>query len=60
MGADVVACTRFCNQPQLPTVGGTKNPDVAAILSLRPDVVVVDTEENRREDADAMRSSGLD
>ncbi len=60
LGADVVACTRFCNQPQLPTVGGTKNPDVAAILSLRPDVVVVDTEENRREDADAMRSSGLD
>ena len=30
LGADVVACTRFCEQPDLPHVGGTKNPDVAA------------------------------
>ena len=58
LGADVVACTRFCNQP-LPTVGGTKNPDVAAIVALAPDVVVVDTEENRREDADALEAAGL-
>ncbi len=28
-GVDPVACTRFCEQPDLPTVGGTKNPDVA-------------------------------
>lgn len=59
LGADVIACTRFCNQPGLPTVGGTKNADVPAILSLRPDVVVVDTEENRREDADALRFGGM-
>jgi ABC-type Fe3+-hydroxamate transport system substrate-binding protein len=58
LGADVVACTRFCNQP-LPTVGGTKNPDVDAIVALAPDVVVVDTEENRREDADALGAAGL-
>ena len=58
LGADVVACTRFCNQP-LPTVGGTKNPDVAAIVALAPDVVVVDTEENRREDTEALEAAGL-
>jgi ABC-type Fe3+-hydroxamate transport system substrate-binding protein len=58
LGADVVACTRFCNQP-LPTVGGTKNPDVAAIVALAPDIVVVDTEENRREDAAALEAAGL-
>jgi len=58
LGADVVACTRFCNQP-LPTVGGTKNPDVDAIVALAPDVVVVDTEENRREDAEALEAAGL-
>ena len=60
LGADVVACTRFCNQPGLPTVGGTKNPDVPAIVALRPHAVVVDTEENRREDADALRAAGLE
>jgi len=59
LGADVVACTRFCEQPDLPHVGGTKNPDVAAIVALAPDVVVVDEEENRREDAHALASAGL-
>jgi ABC-type hemin transport system substrate-binding protein len=58
-GVDVVACTRFCEQPQLPHVGGTKDPDIAAILALAPDVVVVDREENRREDAEAMVAAGL-
>ena len=60
LGADVVACTRFCEQPSLRHVGGTKNPDVAAIVTLAPDVVVVDVEENRREDADALAAAGLE
>jgi ABC-type hemin transport system substrate-binding protein len=55
----VVGCTRFCEQPALPTVGGTKDPDVAAIIGLAPDVVVVDREENRRDDADALSAAGL-
>lgn len=59
IGANVVACTKFCNQPHLLAVGGTKNPDVPAIVALSPDCVVVDTEENRKEDADAMRTAGL-
>lgn len=58
-GVDPVACTRFCEQPDLPTVGGTKNPDVAAITALAPDLVVVDEEENRREDHDALVTAGL-
>jgi ABC-type hemin transport system substrate-binding protein len=60
LGADVIACTRFCEQPELRHVGGTKNPDVAAIVALAPDVVVVDEEENRREDAEALVAAGLD
>lgn len=59
-GLDPVACTRFCEQPDLPHVGGTKDPDVAAIVALRPDLVVVDEEENRREDADALVAAGLE
>jgi ABC-type Fe3+-hydroxamate transport system substrate-binding protein len=60
LGADVVGCTRFCEQPELRHVGGTKNPDIDAIVALAPDVVVVDEEENRREDAAALSAAGLD
>ncbi|WP_040492811.1 helical backbone metal receptor [Ilumatobacter nonamiensis] len=60
LGADVVACSRFCEQPDLTHVGGTKNPDIPAILDLAPDLVVLDSEENRIEDHDEMVSAGLD
>ena len=42
------ACTRFCEQPTLRHVGGTKDPDIADIVELKPDLVVVDREENRK------------
>jgi ABC-type Fe3+-hydroxamate transport system substrate-binding protein len=58
LGADVVACTRFCEQPTLPHVGGTKNPDLDAIAALVPDLVVLDREENRLEDHDALIAAG--
>ena len=58
-GIRPVACTRFCEQPDLSHVGGTKDPDVAAITDLAPDLVVVDEEENRREDHDALVATGL-
>ena len=58
-GITPVAVTRFCEQPGLRTAGGTKDPDVAAIVGLAPDLVVVNDEENRREDADALRAAGL-
>ncbi len=59
-GLDPIACTRFCERPDLPHVGGTKDPDVPAIVALRPDLVVVDEEENRREDAEALQAAGLE
>jgi ABC-type Fe3+-hydroxamate transport system substrate-binding protein len=58
-GVPPVACTRFCERPELPHVGGTKDPDVAAIIGLGPDVVAMCDEENRREDADALTAAGL-
>ncbi|MFI5047317.1 MAG: helical backbone metal receptor [Acidimicrobiia bacterium] len=54
-----IACTRFCEQPTLPHVGGTKTPDVAAIASLDPDLVIMDAEENRVEDHDALVRAGV-
>jgi ABC-type Fe3+-hydroxamate transport system substrate-binding protein len=58
-GIEPVACTRFCEQPALHHVGGTKDPDLAAIADIAPDLVVVDEEENRREDHDALLAAGL-
>jgi ABC-type Fe3+-hydroxamate transport system substrate-binding protein len=59
-GVTPVAVTRFCEQPALRQVGGTKDPDVAAVVDLAPDLVVVCREENRLADADALRAAGLD
>jgi len=59
LGVTPIACTRFCEQPDLPTVGGTKDPEVAEISLLKPDLVVVNDEENRLEDVDRLRKLGL-
>ena len=58
-GVTPVACTRFCEQPDLPHVGGTKDPDIAGVVELRPDLVVLCVEENRREDAQALTGAGI-
>lgn len=44
----------------LPRVGGTKSPDIARILDLKPDLVFANAEENRREDVEALRGSGIE
>src|SRR5436305_7431130 len=59
LGVSPVACTRFCDLPGVRTVGGTKNPDVDAIVTLEPDLVVVNDEENRIEDARALEARGM-
>ncbi|GIU89396.1 MAG: ABC transporter substrate-binding protein [Acidimicrobiia bacterium] len=58
LGVEPVGVTRFCDAAGRAVVGGTKNPDLAAVLALRPDLVVVNDEENRREDADALVAAG--
>ncbi len=59
LGVPPVGCTRFCELEGVPTVGGTKNVDVDAVVALAPDLVVVNDEENRIEDAEALRARGL-
>jgi ABC-type Fe3+-hydroxamate transport system substrate-binding protein len=58
-GVEPLACTRFCEQPDLPHVGGTKDPDIDAVVALSPDLVVMDEEENRWEDAEALADAGV-
>jgi ABC-type Fe3+-hydroxamate transport system substrate-binding protein len=63
-GARLIAATRFCSEPPtLPSavtrVGGTKTPARDQLIALRPDLVVLNSEENRREDFDALCAAGL-
>ena len=63
-GADLVGITQFCVHPAdrvgaIETVGGTKNPDVERIVTLAPDVVLMNREENRAEDAEALDLAGI-
>ena len=60
LGVVPVACTRFCEQDDIPTVGGTKDPHIDEIVELVPDLVVMNFEENRAEDFNALRKAGLD
>ncbi|WP_018686320.1 helical backbone metal receptor [Actinokineospora enzanensis] len=58
----LVGATDYCTHPidlDVPRVGGSKYPSVDAVLDLRPDLVVANTEENRREDVDALRAAGV-
>jgi len=58
-GRPPIACTRFCEQPDITHVGGTKRPRIAAIVDLAPDLVVMCDEENRIEDHEALVAAGL-
>ncbi|RMF51951.1 MAG: ABC transporter substrate-binding protein [Chloroflexota bacterium] len=63
LGQRVVGVTDYCIYPEaaraLPKVGGTKNPDIEKIKALAPDLVMLNSEENRREDADALQAAGI-
>jgi len=61
---EVVGRTKFCVHPSpwvdgVEKIGGTKNPKVARIIALAPDLVVMNEEENRLEDARTLRDAGL-
>ncbi|NIL41238.1 cobalamin-binding protein [Salinispora arenicola] len=58
----LVGATDWCTHPaglDVPRVGGSKYPDLDRVRSLRPDVVLLNVEENRREDADALVAAGI-
>ena len=58
----LVGATDWCTHPadlDVTRVRGTKNPDLAAIRALSPDLVVANMEENRELDVRRMREAGL-
>lgn len=60
----LIAVTDYCVYPaegvaQLPKIGGTKNPDVQRIIEMRPDLVIANQEENRKEDVLALQAARI-
>lgn len=59
VGERLVGRTKFCIHPKgvvsnIPTFGGTKNPKVDSIVNAGADLVIMNREENRREDFEAL------
>lgn len=58
----LVGITDYCVHPAglaATRVGGSKYPDVDRIVALRPDLVVANVEENRRDDVERLRGAGI-
>ncbi len=58
----LVGATDWCTHPldlDVPRIGGTKNPRVADVVDLRPDLVLANEEENRAPDVAALRAAGV-
>ena len=63
-GDSLVGRTKFCVHPAdrvdaIEKVGGTKNPKIDRIIELAPDLVLMNEEENRKEDAAALEAAGV-
>lgn len=64
IGDRLVGRTEYCVEPaervaSIPTVGGTKNADVAAIVELRPDIVIANQEESSKRDLERIAQAGI-
>lgn len=56
---EVKGITKFCVHPphwlkEKQRIGGTKNPNLPAIKALKPDLIVANFEENRKEDIEVL------
>jgi len=59
----IVGVTDWCTHPpglDVARIGGTKNPRIDDVVALHPDLILVNTEENRPVDLDALRAAGLE
>jgi ABC-type Fe3+-hydroxamate transport system substrate-binding protein len=63
-GGALVGITDYCIHPTgaiaaLPRLGGTKAPNIEAILDLSPDLVLANQEENQRQSVEALEAYGV-
>jgi ABC-type Fe3+-hydroxamate transport system substrate-binding protein len=60
----LVGRTEYCVEPRsiidsVPTLGGTKNPDIDRVLAAAPDLVLCNVEENTRPAVEALTRAGV-
>jgi iron complex transport system substrate-binding protein len=60
LGDNIVGVTTFCDYPEeakkKPKIGGMSNPSLEAVVSLKPDIVVMTTDGNPKEFEERLRS----
>jgi ABC-type Fe3+-hydroxamate transport system substrate-binding protein len=64
LGNRLIGRTEYCIYPRgkvemLPTLGGTKNPDIQRIINMKPGLVMANYEENRKADVEALQAAGI-
>jgi iron complex transport system substrate-binding protein len=64
LAGNLVGVTDYCLPPEsdidrLTRVGGTRSPDIAKIVSLHPDLVIANQEENSRQSVERLEAQGV-
>ncbi len=64
LASRLVGRTRYCIAPKwiratVPDVGGTKDPNLQRILDLKPDLVILEKDENPKSIADALTEAAI-
>ena len=62
IGTRLVGITEYCIHPAadvaiIPRIGGTKNIDVAAVMALKPDIVIANAEENDKPEIEKLKDA---
>ena len=61
----IIGVTKYCTFPQhardepRQIIGGTKNPDIENIIKLKPDLVLMNQEENQKKHYDLLVNYGI-
>lgn len=63
-GESLIGISDYCTQPanelqKLPRLGGPKNPIVDEIIALKPDLILLNQEENSRQAVEALLEAGM-
>ncbi|OGW36745.1 MAG: hypothetical protein A2Y97_13525 [Nitrospirae bacterium RBG_13_39_12] len=60
LGNRVIGVTNYCDYPEearkIPKIGGMSNPSLEAVVSLKPDIVVMTTDGNQKKFEERLRS----
>ncbi len=63
LGENIVGVTTYCDYPEeakkKPKVGGMSNPSLEAVVSMKPDLVVMTTDGNPKEFQDRLTALGI-